>query len=85
MRWKDVPECDIFLVMPLWSKEQQPVVQQRTISATSTKLRHQSSDLSQHEAYLKNFQFPRLLPSVCFETSEASKTAAMGYALISPK
>lgn len=49
------------------------------------KLRHQSSDLSQHEAYLKNFQFPRLLPSVCFETSEASKTAAMGYALISPK
>lgn len=45
MRWNDVPECDIFLVMPLWSKEQQPVVQQRTISATSTKLKNR--DISQ--------------------------------------
>lgn len=39
MRRKGVKECDIYLVILLWSKEQQPVMQQRTSSATSTKLK----------------------------------------------
>lgn len=39
MRWKDVKERDVYLVTPLWSKEQQPAVQQSTSSATSTKLK----------------------------------------------
>lgn len=85
MRWKDVTECDIFLVVPLWSKWQQPVVQQRTISATSIKL--QNWDISQ-VTYLNiklTFKTSQVLPSVCFETSEASKTAGVGNRLVSPK